>query len=350
MAKKDPKGKDPRNRKVTLLDIAAAVGVSRGTVSLVLRKSPLVKDETRKRVEAAIEELGYVYDRGAAYLRSRKTNTIGLVICNITNPFYAEFTSGVDAALENGGWLSIFGNSGESADRQERILTRMREQAVDGIILVPAANTPEKVIRSLQRWGFPFVQATRHVLGEETDFVGQDHFNGVRMAVDHLVSLGHRRIAFIGGAERHSASVERQAGYQAAMQSHGLVGSNQLIVPCVVDPVDASRAILEALAHKPRPTAAVCFNDHIAYGVVGTLVDQGIRPGTDFAVVGFDDRRDIAFLRPALTTVSISAQRVAEAAVGLLQRRIAHPSEPPERIIISPRLVIRESCGAKGLS
>ena len=291
MAKKDPKGKDPRNRKITLLDIAAAVGVSRGTVSLVLRKSPLVKDTTRRRVEAAIEELGYVYDRGAAYLRSRKTNTIGLVICNITNPFYAEFTSGVDAALESGGWLSIFGNSGESADRQERILTRMREQAVDGIILVPTANTPEKIIRSLQRWGFPFVQATRHVLGEETDFVGQDHFNGVPHG---------RRSPGVPSATDVSRSLaaqsvirprsKRQAGYQAAMQSHGLVGSNQLIVPCIVDPVDASRAILEALAHKPRPTAAVCFNDHVAYGVVGTLVDQGIRPGTDFAVVGFDDR------------------------------------------------------------
>lgn len=333
-------------RKVTLLDIAAAAGVSRGTVSLVLRKSPLVREETRSRVKAAIDELGYVYDRGAAYLRSRKTHTVGLVISNITNPFYADFTSGADAALESAGWLSIFGNAGESAERQARIVTRMREQAVEGIILVPAANTPETLIRSLTRWGLPFIQATRHVLGEQTDFVSQDHFNGVRMAVDHLVSLGHRRIAFIGGGEHHSASVERQGGYREAMRAHGLVGSSQLVVPCIVDPIDASRAIVEALAHRPRPTAAICFNDHVAYGVLGTLLDQGIRPGEDFAVVGFDDRRDIAFLRPALTTVSISAQHVAEASVGLILRRIAHPADPPERIIISPRLVVRESCGA----
>ena len=338
-----------KKRNVTLLDVAAAAGVSRGTVSLVLRKSPLVRDSTRERVEAAIVETGYVYDRGAAYLRSGRTHTIGLIVCNITNPFYADFTAGVDVALENAGWLSIFGNTAESVERQDRILNRMREQAVEGLILIPAADTRESVIHSLRRWGMPVVQATRHVLGDQTDLVSQDHRAGVRMSVDHLVSLGHRRIAYIGGGERHSTSVERRAAYRAAMLAHGLDGRDQLIVPCTVDLADASRAILEALAHDPKPTAAVCFNDHVAYGVLGTLQDQGIKPGEDFAVVGFDDRRDIAFLRPALTTVSISAERVAEAATEMILRRIAHPDNAPERVIIAPRLVVRETCGAKAV-
>ena len=338
-----------KKRNVTLLDVAAAAGVSRGTVSLVLRKSPLVRDSTRARVEAAIEETGYVYDRGAAYLRSRRTHTVGLIVCNITNPFYADFTAGADAALEGAGWLSIFGNSAESPERQDRILTRMREQAVEGIILVPAADTPDSVIHSLQRWGMPVVLATRYVQGVETDLVSQDHAAGVRMSVEHLVSLGHQRIAFIGGGERHSTSDERRAAYRAAMNEHGIVERDQLVVPCVVDLADASRAILEALDHSPRPTAAVCFNDHVAYGVLGTLQDQGIKPGEDFAVVGFDDRRDIAFLRPSLTTVSISAERVAEAAADVILRRIANPDDAPERVIIAPRLVVRETCGASAL-
>ncbi len=346
MARYPSPSRPPKRQRVTLVDIAAAAGVSRGTVSLVLRKSPLVRSATRERVEAALQELGYVYDRGAASLRSGRTSTVGVVICNITNPFYADFASQVDLALEHAGWSSIIANSGESPERQDRILTRMREHGVEGVILVPTADTAEETIRALIRSGLPFLQATRHVLGARTDFVGQDHFNGVRLGVDHLVALGHRHIAFVGGGERHSASAERQAGYRAAMIAHGLAEREQLVVPCVVDPVDASRAILEVLAHRPRPTAAVCFNDHVAYGVVGTLIDQGIRPGRDFAVVGFDDRRDIAFLRPALTTVSIKPQRVAEAAVDLILRRIAAPDEGPERTIISPRLVVRESCGA----
>ena len=304
-----PKNNQPKKKRITLLDIGAHAGVSRGTVSLVLRKSPLVREETRKRVKQAIDELGYVYDRGAAYLRSRRTNTIGLVICNITNPFFAEFTSGTDAALESEGWVSLFGNSAEMPARQERIVTRMREEAVEGIILIPAANTPEDLIRSLKRWGVPFVQATRHVLGGETDFVGQDHTLGLGMAVDHLVSLGHQRIAFIGGGEQHSASTERQAGYRMAMERHGL-GKHILVAPCVVDTSDPARALVEALSCRPQPTAAVCFNDHVACGVMGALYDNGFTPGKDFAVVGFDNRSDLAFLRPGLTTISIPPERV----------------------------------------
>ncbi len=333
--------------RLTLKDIADRAGVSKSTVSLVLRGSPLVRSETRERIRAMIAELGYVYNRGAASLRSQRTHTIGLVVNDVTNSFYAEFTAALDAFVERDGWVTLFGNSAESPERQQKIIDRMREQGVEGIILCPARGTSPDLIEALRAGGLPCVQSTRHVTGREADYVGQDNVLGMEMATEHLIRLGHRCIAFIGGAPWNSSAVDRENGYRNALLRHGLAFDPALVFRCETRQEAAARAIAAALAASPQPTAAVCMNDLVAFGALRGLSDQGLRPGVDFAVVGFDNRRDTAFWRPSLSTVSISPEAVAVAAASLLLRRIADPNGGSEWVILPPeRLVVRESCGA----
>lgn len=334
--------------RLTLKDIAGRAGVSKSTVSLVLRESPLVKSETRERVRGIITELGYVYNRGAASLRSQRTHTVGLVVNDVTNPFYAEFTAALDAALERDGWVTLFGNSAESPIRQQKIIDRMREQGVEGIVLCAAKGTPSDLLDHLRESGLPCVQATRYVTGKNADYVGQANVLGMEMATEHLIRLGHRRIAFIGGASWNSSAVDRVTGYRNALVRNGLAFDSRFVFYCETKPDAAARAVGDALDAEPRPSAAVCMNDVVAFGVLKGLNDRDLRPGRDFAIVGFDNRRDTAFYRPALTTVSISAEAVAQTAASLLLRRIGDPHGVPEWLEIPPQqMVIRDSCGAR---
>jgi len=333
--------------RVTLKDIADRAGVSKSTVSLVLRRSPLVRAETRDHVQSVIAELGYIYNRGAASLRSQRTETIGLIVNDVTNPFYGEFTAAFDDALEREGWVTLFGNSGESVPRQQKIIDRMREQGVEGFVICPALGTPPSTIEALRRSGIPCVQATRFVTDRGTDYVGQSNILGMRMATEHLIGLGHREIAFVGGSPLNSSAVEREMGYREALLAAGVAYDPDLHFSCETKPEAAEQTIGEVLRRTPRPTAAVCMNDFVAFGVVKGLIDRGLQPGRDFAVIGFDNRRDTLLCRPGLTTISVQAPTIAKAAAQMILRRVKEPDGTPEWIVVPPHaLVVRETCGA----
>jgi len=329
---------------VTLADVARTAGVSRATASLVLRKSPLVAAATRSRVHEAVKELGYIYNRGAANLRASRTHTVGLLISNINNPFFSELTVGVDAALDAAGYVAFLANTDESLDRQERFLKRMREQNVDGIILCPAVGSSREVLRQLMDWGVPCVQTLRFISAREGDYVGADYERGLEQVTEHLIRLGHRRIALVGGDKAHSATLARRAGFAAAMRRHQLADDLVLKLP------PTRRTGVEAvgllLGAADAPTAAVCFNDVVALGMMAGLHARGIRPGLDFAVTGVDDTLEAALSYPALTTVSTFSRQVGEAAAQLLLKRIDDPAGVSERIVLPTRLVVRKSCGA----
>ena len=332
------------NGQTTLADVAERAGVSRATASLVLRDSPLVARSTRERVQAAVEELGYVYNRGAATLRAARTKAVGLLVPNLANPFFAEMTAGLDDAFDAAGYVAFLANTGESLERQDRFLKRMREQKVDGVVLCPAAGTPLKVLRQLQQWPMPCVQTLRSVSAREGDYAGSDYALGLEQVTEHLIRLGHRRIAFIGGNRAHSAMAARHAGFTAAMQRHGL--PTDIILKIPLTRRAGADAIGLLLARANAPTAAVCFNDIVALGVMVGLQQRGLWPGRDFAVTGVDDLPEAAVNYPALTTVATSPREVGAAAAKLLLRRIAEPQGGPERVILPTRLVVRESCGA----
>ncbi len=331
--------------RVTLNDIAAHAAVSRATVSLVLRKSPLVAEATRAKVDAAMLELGYVYNRRAANLRSGASRTIGLVLCEIITPNYAQFTCGIDDVLADEGYVAFITNADEDPIRQRDLLVRMQEHGVDGIVLVPAEDTRPDAMADAHCLGVPSVVAQRRVEGFPADYVGPDYAAGMELVTEHLISLGHRNIAFIGGVRRIAPLSERLAGFRKALRRHRLKSGP--VVPCpVLDRADGYAAARGLFAGADAPTAVVCYNDVVAFGVMLALTERGLVPGQDVAVVGCDDVAEAGLHRPALTTFTTDPRVVGREAARLLLRRIENPDRPPEQIIVPPRLIIRQSCGA----
>ena len=338
----------PRLR-TTVKDIARHAGVSPATVSLVLRKSPLVAESTRARIETSIDSLGYVYHRAAANLRTRLTHTVGLVICEITNPFYAELAAGIDDALDRAGWVAFVANTAESPARQGRFIARMREHRVDGILLAAAEGTAPRAIDELRKHGVPVVQMLRRLGRQNADHVSADFRLGMTLAAEHLIRLGHKRIAFVGGARRVSPARDRTESFREILSRYGLpIGP---IVNCLPTREEGAAAVAQLFKDKANaPTAVLCHNDLCALGVMLGLADHGLTPGRDVAVVGFDNIPEGALHRPALTTIALGARQIGEEAANLLLRRIKSPEGAPESIILPPKLVVRSSCGGKHIN
>jgi len=335
---------EQKDGRVTLLDVAEAAGVSRATASLVIRKSPLVAHETRRRVEQAIAKLGYVYNMGAASMRATRSNTVGVIIPNLGNPFFAAMLSGIEQALEDAGLIVVLANSRESATKQETILQRMRERGVDGLILCPVAETRPSLLAKATEWRLPIVQALRYVSDSKGDYAGTAYAGGMRQAVDHLTELGHQSIAFAAGGPMHSAYRERLAGFRAAMADHDLDPNAVLEVP--LGPAASPTSVSALLEHPLHPTAIICFNDIMAGGIVNGLTDLGVKVGPEFSVVGFDDLAEAELVRPRLTSIATFPAEIGDAAARLLLERLATPERGDRRVVNLTRLVLRNSTAA----
>ncbi len=329
-----------KKSRVTLLDVARHASVSRATASLVIRKSPLVSTETRAKVEAAMEELGYVYNMGAARLRADRSLTIGVVIPNLVNPFFTELLAGIETVIDAAGMVVILVNSGDIATRQETLLTRMREHGVDGIILCPAAETGPLLVERMVEWDLPLVQVLRRV-SDDCDYAGVDYAYGMRQAVNHLAELGHRDIAFAVHGPVHSAYQERIDGFCEAMQARGLDPDNIIRVPNQIAAIAAAADLFTSGSR--RSSAVVCFNDVVALGLSAGFYDLGITIGHDFSLVGFDDVADAEAMRPRLTSVATFPVAIGEGAARLLLDRLAQPDLAPRKLVKAPQLHVRQS-------
>src|SRR5208282_298802 len=204
--------------RVTLTDIAGDAGVSRATVSLVLRNVPVVAEETRQRVLCSMRRLGYVYHRAAASLRTQRTHAIGLIVTDITNPFFAEIIVAIEDKLGNAGYVTLLGNTSETVSKQERLIATMQEYPADGLLLCPATARSATFTQRIQNCRIPRVLFVRSLPGVDCDYVGVDNVFGAQSAVEHLVILGHHRIAFVGGASEVSSRKERVTGYENALR------------------------------------------------------------------------------------------------------------------------------------
>ncbi len=330
-------------RAVTLLDVARVAGVSRATASLVLRESPAITAETRARVEAAMAELGYVYNRSAARLRAARSHTIGVLLPNLNNPFFATLVAGIEETVEAAGISVLLANSNEDAARQDRLLTRMCEQGVDGLIVCSAQKTPRAALERLLSRDMPLVQLLRHVEGVSTDFAGTDFTALTFEATERLIALGHRRIAFLSVDLRHSVRDERLAGYAQAMEHHGLEPSLIVEVPLEHG---AARSAADAFLRPPAPpTAVLCFNDVVALGLHRGLIERGVRIGVDISLIGIDDGAECDLVVPGLASVATHPGAIGRDAGELLLRRLARRDLPAERRITPFRFADRPSCG-----
>lgn len=334
--------------RVTVIDIAKAAGVSKSTVSLVLQGSPLVKEATRTRVNAVMRDLGYVYNRGAANLRqaSGKSGIVGVVVNDLTNSFFAELAVGVDMVVQSAGFVQFLSNTSESIDRQREVVASMREHGISGLVISPARGTDPADLKPLVASGIPVVVAVRSLSGAKVSSIVSDNIGGGLVAVKHLVSLGHRRVAFLGGFQDTAVFAERLSGYRRAVEECGLGFDEDLVVPSAPSRAGGVDAIGRAMIIGDRPTAAVCFNDAVAFGVCDGLRARRLEPGQDFAVIGFDDVIEAQTAVPALTTIAVDPQAMGRRAAQLLLKQINAGKAEPENITTAVRLVVRESCGA----
>ncbi len=333
--------------RVTVVDIAQAAGVSKSTVSLVLQASPLVNEQTRAKVNAAIRELGYVYNRGAANLRQTASSKIvGIVVNDLTNSFFAELAVGMDMVMQSAGFVQFLANTGESIDRQREVIASMREHGISGLIISPARGTEAADFKPLTAAGVPVVVVVRNIAGAKVSSLLSDNYAGARQATEHLISLGHRRIAFLGGFSDTAVSGERMLGYREALAAAGLDADAALMVNSAPSRAGGVTAIERAMLIADRPTAALCFNDAVAFGVCDGLRARGLEPGRDFGVVGFDDVIEAETAVPALTTVSVDPQGMGRRAAQMLLKQINSGRVEAEAQVASVRLVVRQSCGA----
>jgi LacI family transcriptional regulator len=341
-----------RRPRVTVIEIAQAAGVSKSTVSLVLQGSSLVKGTTRAKVVETMSELGYVYNRGAANLRQTgsKSGIVGVVVNDLTNGFFAELAVGVDMVVQSAGFVQFLSNTSESIDRQREVVASMREHGISGLLVSPARGTDAADFAPLVEAGIPVVVVVRSLLGGKLSSVVADNPSGVASAVRHLSSLGHRRISFLGGFQDTAVFHERLLGYRSAVTTAGFGFDESLVVPAAPSRAGGAEAIARALAVTDRPTAAVCFNDAVAFGACDGLRSHRLEPGRDFAIVGFDDVIEARSAVPALTTVSVDPQAMGRRAGQLLLKQIAAGNVSSEAIMTSVRLVVRESCGARELA
>lgn len=334
------------SRATTIVDIARASGVSKSTVSLVLKGSSLVKSETRDRVERAIEQLGYVYNRSAANLRTARSSFVGMVISDLMNPFFTELAVGIEDALYRTGFVPILANTNEDLDRQSHVLQSLREHGVAGIIMSPARGTDAWSMSELLSRSLPVVLTMRRIEGSPLPYVGPDNRTGARHAVEHLIGLGHRTIAFLGGLETMTTQRERLAGYRDALQAAGLPFDDDLVFESMPNRAGGSDAIRGALASGKGITAGFCYNDIVAMGATRTLGLMGVRVGRDIAIVGFDDIVEAEHNAPPLTTVNADTRKMGARAAQSLLGVIDGADPVTMSYMGDTRLVVRESCGA----
>ncbi|MEO7068047.1 MAG: LacI family DNA-binding transcriptional regulator [Rhodanobacter sp.] len=335
-------------RKVTLNDIAAGCAVSRSTVSLVLRGSPLVNEHTRARVQSELQRQGYVYNRAAANLRRRTSTSIALVLNDLANPFFAEFAAGVDEALGAAGFVTLLGCTGESTSRQQAVLGSLLEHSPAGIILSPAEGSDAHDVLAAVGPHAPLLLFNRELGGDLPQFAHWDQLmldnqHGAVLATEHLIAQGHRRIAFFGGHQNSSSCRQRYAGYAQALEAAGLAIEPRWRVECAPTKLDAAHRAGALFDTGPAPTAAVCYNDAVALGLMLALRQRGLRPGQDFALTGFDDIAEAALSMPPLTTLSVAPHARGQQAARLLLQRLGEAQAPSQQTIAPVQLIVRES-------
>lgn len=332
---------------ITLALVAEYAGVSTATVSMVLRNRGRISQATRDRVFKALDETGYVYNQTAANLRNRSSNQVGLLLHDITNPFYSEMTAGLSHEMERHELLLFLANTEESEGRQQKFVDSLMRNNACGMVLCAARETPQSFFDSLKRRNIPAIMVVRPVNDPAFDYVGTDNFLGTQLATRHLLKLGHRNIAFIGGDHRSGTRAQRIGGFTSTLLESSITPMLEWIVTSGASQSDGAYVAEKLFVQYPQITAAVCYQDIVALGVIQSLRKVGREPGRHFAVVGFDDITEAALIQPALTTVSVAAKEIGRKAGELLHTRIQGNNEPAKSIILPPKLVVRTSCGSR---
>jgi LacI family transcriptional regulator len=329
----------------TIHDVAKRAGVAPITVSRVINNSGYASVETRRRVEEAAAELGYVPNRMASGLRTKRSNTFALVLTDITNPFFTTVARGVEDAANAAGYTVTFCNTDEDADKERRYLDLFIQQQVDGILLVPAHGTAD-MVEYVQKHGTPVVVLDRRLTEAKTDVVRCDSEGGAFQLIRLLLDLGHTRIALLGGPDGASTADDRKTGYRRAMADAGLDEAKLELCGSFTQASGFEMA-KEAIAMSPRPTALFAANNFIAIGALKALQDSELSVPEDMALVGFDDLPPALVTFPFLTVAAQPAYEMARIGAELLLARMGGEElEGYQEIVLPTELIVRLSSGS----
>ena len=340
----------PTNRRpgpVSIRDVAKRAGVSIATVSRTVNGIPTVNAQLAQCVWKAIEEVGYLPNTQAQTLVSGRSHMLGLIVAQITNPFFPELIQEFeDLALEQG-YDVLIGSNNHRPNRTEALVRRMLQRNVDGIAFMTFGIDEELVQRLIDR-EFPLVFADGGPYPPNIRLLKVNFGEGIRQAVQHLAELGHRRIAFISGPLGRCSAVARRDAFLKSMAELELTVPAGFVVEGSHNMESGIAAMERLIALKPLPTAVMCSNDLTAIGVLHALSKTALKVPEDVSVVGFDDIPLVRFILPTLTTVQLSCKSLAEAAIEALRAGIEpnHPSAATIEWNIPTRLVVRQSSGS----
>lgn len=327
----------------TMEDVAAKAGVSRALVSLVMRNSPKVSEERRTRVLCAAHELGYQPHAMARSLASRTSTVLGVMVSDLRNAFFADVVEGLDAAAEAAGFHLILNTGGRSAAREAAALRSLLSFRPAGVILLSPVIQASAIEAASRECPVVLVSRTSRAPGVDT--VNDDGEAGSALAVEHLVSLGHRRIAHLDGGGAAGAAARRR-GFQQAMRKHSL---EPIVVRSEHTDTAGEKAVHELLGHHARadlPTALVAGNDFNAVGAISALEEAGLRVPEDVSVVGYDNTSLAALRHLSLTTVDQPRTEMGRLAIEALLERVRGERAEPVRHLLHPSLVVRSTTTA----
>ena len=336
---------------VTLKDIARRLGVSVTTVSRALGGYDDVAEETRQRILQATQEMGYRPHTIAQSLQRKRTNTVGFIIPTaaprVSDPFFTEILTGIgDEAAEHEFDLLVF-TGAPGAQEQEAYERMVGSRRVDGLLVVRTRCRDERITYLVQN-GFPFVAFGRSDLDLDFPYVDVDGTKGLDEATQHLIDLGHRRIAYISAPLDLMFASHRLAGYKRALERNGLPVQEKWIAVGRLTQEDGYREGSKLLDLEPAPTAIIAANDLMALGVISAAQERGLTVGRDLAVVGFDDTSLAEHSHPPLTTIHQPIYDIGKMVCRMLIQLIKHEDLAQRQVMLEPTLVIRESSGVNG--
>ncbi|AXU94876.1 MAG TPA: Mal regulon transcriptional regulator MalI [Erwinia persicina] len=336
-------------KKVSIVDVAKLAGVSVSTVSLVLRQKGKISTQTIEKVQAAITELGYVHNVAAANLRASTSNLIGLIVRDFSDTFNLRVITSIVQALEQQGYMVFLAHPQDDEARLEQCLLSFTRQGVAGVIYLTSSTTRQTLPGAVRHCTLPLVTVSQAMIEGQYDLVMRDNRQAAAQATRYLIERGHRNIAYIGGEENGLIRDQRLAGYRMALQHYGLVYKEEFTPACLEETDAARLATRRLLESNNKITALLCHSSHAIIGCLNGIHQVGRTVGKDVfltqqvSLLGFEDMLQINLSSPSFTYVSSASDETGRQAAALILRKIGQNTLPPQRIVVSGELVLRES-------
>ena len=337
------------DKKINIKDIADEAGVSITTVSMVLNKKGRISPETIDKVHRTVKKLGYIKNHAASNLRSKKSLLIGLVLKDISDPYYAEIAAGLSEILEENGYMLFLAQSGASQEKFDRCIATLSAQGVGGIVFAAIRGASASKVNATTSLSLPLVCVGRARTDQNIHFIGPDNTQAAKIATEHLIQQGHRQIAYVGGESDSLSRAERLRGYCRSLAQFGLPFKAEWIAECAEDQMSAAEAVHQLITKNPKITAILCHYSSTALGAVYGInlsnrsVGKDNYIGQQIAVIGFDDVPEAQLVQPSLTFISSPTREIGRQAAIQLIAQIEHKLSAPHSLILSPQLIVRDS-------